>query len=567
MSLDAIRRLQESQKAEKHDENEVFGWDMAEVPDVKPRGFKAKRDAMQAKAKGANIDAQQAQGDDRQAEHDALMQECDRVSLLEIVREYTGESGKRNGNRYDFTLNPITDTHDDLSVYDDTNSFASYTEQLSAYRKNGKKYAGGNVLDFLELYHLHHGGGKTEAVKELHERSGCAFDPSRPSRAKPENAIDRDSGGDDGASAENDGFPPITPSMVIDTPKRAPVLIDGILREGHTLLVTARSKAGKTFLMLQLCVAVACGSKWLGKKCKQGRVLFVNPEVDPPSAENRLHDVAEAMNASLETVQSNVDFWHLRGHVQGIEDTARALRARVSRGEYKLIIFDSVYELYTGDENSADDARKFFHIIDRVSKNLDCAVAMTHHHAKGIRADLDALDRGSGSGVFGRKPDAPLDMIQVFPPNDDGATLEQGVTVWRVSDSGLREFVGIDPFNVFFKYPRHIVDYENVTAGWKPRSGQQSGGKKTGEKNKQKSEDRAQSCVTALLAEFVKRGKADGIPAKEAAEIVSAAIGETVKAQTLKTYVEKSEQLDVDQVSAKRWQVTPKETPPPSLDV
>lgn len=478
----------------------------------------------------------------------AMLAEFD---LLALIQSDTGETGRRSGGRIDFTSCPICGHRDCFSYFTKTNSWSCFGAS------NASGYEGGTAIEYYKATRT---DDDTEAVKWLREETGHPYQGKQSADDEPS----ANQGEQDGTS---DGFPPITPSMATEPPKRAPVMIDGILRQGHTLLVTARSKAGKTFLMLQLAVAVACGERWLGRDCRQGRVLFVNPEVDPPSAENRLHDVAEAMAASLEAVKENVDFWHLRGHVQGIKDTARALYARVKRGDYALIIFDSVYELYEGDENSADDARKFFHVVDEIAKRLDCSIAMTHHHAKGIRADLDALDRGSGSGVFGRKPDAPLDMIQVFPPSDDDTTLDPGVTAWRVSDSGLREFPGIDPFNVFFKYPRHLLDFDGVTSEWKPKSGYQAGGKKTGEKNKQKSSDRAERCITALLAEFVARGRADGIPATEAAEIVSESIGETVKAQTLKTYVEKSEQLDVDQVSQKRWQVTPKKSPPPSLEL
>lgn len=356
----------------------------------------------------------------------------------------------------------------------------------------------------------------------------------------------------------DDGFPPITKSRAAEPPRRAPVLIDGILRKGHTLLVTARSKAGKSFLMLELAVAVATGGKWLGRKCEQGRVLFVNPEIDPASAENRLHDVAEAMGADLGEVCAGVDFWHLRGHAQGIGETATALSLRARCGEYALVILDSVYELYSGDENSAEDAREFFHVIDGISKDLRCAVAMTHHYAKGMRADLDALDRGSGSGVFGRKPDAPLDMIQIFPPTGEAAS--EGVTAWRVSDSGLREFPPLEPFDVYFKYPRHVPVADDATADWKPKSGQQRGGSMTAEANKQKSANRASRCELAIAAEFIARGiGAEGIAASEAAEIVSDRIGETVKPQTLKNYIEVSDVFDVEQVSRQRWKVVPRQ--------
>lgn len=471
------------------------------------------------------------------------------VDLLGLIQSDTGEPGRKSGDRYDFKSCPICHHRDCFSYYPSTNSWSCFgASNLSGFE-------GGTALEYFKATRT---DDNTEAVKWLRESTGH---PYQGNADNPPEVMPADENGDD------DGFPPITRSQATDPPKRAPVLIESILRDGHVMLVTARSKAGKTFLMLELAVAVSCGMKWLGKQCKQGRVLFVNPEVDPLSAENRLHDVAEAMAAPLEVVRANVDFWHLRGHAQGIKETARALFARVKRGDYAIIVLDSVYELYSGDENSADDARQFFHHIDRIAKQLDCAVAMTHHHAKGIRADLDALDRGSGSGVFGRKPDAPLDLIQVFPPNGDDSNLDPGVTVWRVSDSGLREFPGLEPFNVFFKYPRHVVDYDNVTAEWKPKSGQQTGGRVTGAKNKQKSASRASDCVTALLSEFVKRGNSDGIPAKDAAEIVSRSIGETVKATTLKDYVASSDVLEVDQVSAQRWRVVPKQTPPPSLDV
>ena len=496
------------------------------------------------------------------AGHDQIMEMCSRVDLLALVRQDTGEAGKVSGNRVDFHTCPICGNHDDFSVYTDTNSFSCFAEDMAEHRKPGALSFGGNVCDYLRF--ARHDGDNVAAITELHELSGVPY-------------VRKDgAGGNDADSASNasteesdgDGFPPITQSKAVNPPARSPALIEGILRRGHILLVTARSKAGKTFLMLELAIAIACGLEWLGKRCQQGRVLFVNPEVDPPSAENRLHDVAEAMRADLDTVRQNVDFWHLRGHAQGIDDTARALFARVKRGDYALIILDSVYELYSGDENSADDAREFFHGIDRISKQLGCSVAMTHHHAKGIRADFDALDRGSGSGVFGRKPDAPLDLIQVFPPSDDDSALDEGVTVWRVSDSGLREFPSMKAFDVFFKYPRHLLVPDGMTDAWKPRSRQQDGGRQTGEGNKQKKADRARRCELAIAAEFIANGYgSDGISGSEAAEIASDAMGETVKAQTLKNYIEASEVFCVEQVSSNRWRCVPRRVAePPHLE-
>ena len=43
------------------------------------------------------------------------------------------------------------------------------------------------------------------------------------------------------------------------------------------------SKSGKSFLLMELCISIAEGSKWLGFPCRQGKVLYVNLEIDPAS--------------------------------------------------------------------------------------------------------------------------------------------------------------------------------------------------------------------------------------------------------------------------------------------
>lgn len=91
----------------------------------------------------------------------------------------------------------------------------------------------------------------------------------------------------------NDDLP--DPESLADTwadmPDLAPVLIDGLLRQGHKMLMAGPSKAGQSFALIELCIAIAEGSKWLGWDCIQGRVLYVNLELDRASALHRFKDV------------------------------------------------------------------------------------------------------------------------------------------------------------------------------------------------------------------------------------------------------------------------------------
>ena len=460
----------------------------------------------------------------------------EQVDLLSMIRDDTGESGYEASDYIAFHDCPICGHHDCFRYYPLTNSWHCFSES------NMSGYEGGSALEYFKATRNDNDTAAVAWLRDLtdHPYQGNAGEePTEPDVIK------------------TDDFPPITKSKIIEPPKRAPVLIDGILRHGHTLLVTARSKAGKTFLMLELGVAVACGKKWLGRKCDKGRVLFVNPEVDPPSAENRLHEVAKGMGVNMQTVANNFDFWHLRGHAQGIEETSRALFKRVTAGDYTLVIFDSVYELYTGDENSAEDARNFFHEIDGISEKLNCSIAMTHHHAKGSRSDMDALDRGSGSGVFGRKPDAPIDLMQVFPVSEDDIdNLDNDVTVWRVSDSGLREFPAMETFDVYFKYPLHFPVTDHATDGFVPRGqitdAQKSAAKVRKLNNDIKRKERELQIASYFIANGIGR---DGAPASE---VSREALG-GMKLDRLKNLVEQSEYFGTFKPSQNRLNIVPLE--------
>ncbi len=95
-------------------------------------------------------------------------------------------------------------------------------------------------------------------------------------------------------------------------PELSPCLIDGVLRMGHKMLIAGPSKAGKSFLQIELCIAIAEGKLWLGWQCARGRVLYVNLELDRASCLHRFRDVYESLGWRPEHLRS-IDIWNLRG--------------------------------------------------------------------------------------------------------------------------------------------------------------------------------------------------------------------------------------------------------------
>ena len=248
-----------------------------------------------------------------------------------------------------------------------------------------------------------------------------------------------------------------------DMPPLKPELIEGILRQGHKMLLASSSKAGKTFLLIELAIAIAEGRRWLGFKCKQGRILYLNMELDEASFDNRLKRVYEALGFEKRHPE-NIDIVHLRGQMENLDKLIPQINRTMKSRDYIAIILDPIYKLGIGDENAAEQVARFCNAVDKLA-NSGASVIYVHHHSKGAQGAKASMDRASGSGVFARDPDALLDMIELRIPEDrmDEMKAEYGekVTAWRL-DSTLREFERIDPVNLFFSYPIHELDAGGV---------------------------------------------------------------------------------------------------------
>lgn len=189
-------------------------------------------------------------------------------------------------------------------------------------------------------------------------------------------------------------------------------IIQGILRKGHKLTLTGPSKAGKSFDLLELVAAIASGGKWHGWQCIKGKALYVNLEVDKISALYRQRDIFVAKKIPFE-MRANIDYWNLRGKNKTLDKLAPKLIRRAMKQGYSIIILDPIYKILTGDENNAADMAEFTGLFDTITEQLQCAVVCCHHHSKGAQGSKRSADRGSGSGVFSRDPDAILDLIEL----------------------------------------------------------------------------------------------------------------------------------------------------------
>jgi len=213
------------------------------------------------------------------------------------------------------------------------------------------------------------------------------------------------------------------------------------LHKGSKLAFGGSSKAFKTWTLLDLAFSVAHGVDWLGFPTEQGKVLFVNFEIQPHAWQRRIAAIARAKKIELKP--GAIQLWNLRGHAADFRQLIPRIIERARREGFALIILDPLYKLYGSgtDENAAGDVAALLNSLERLAVETLAAVAYGCHFAKGNAAGKEALDRISGSGVFARDPDSLL----IFTKHET----EGAFTVEPI----LRNFAPVAPFAVRWEFP------------------------------------------------------------------------------------------------------------------
>lgn len=257
----------------------------------------------------------------------------------------------------------------------------------------------------------------------------------------------------------NDGLPPTVclDDMWCKELTFKPFIIDNLLRKQEKMILSGASKAGKSFALIELAVAIASGTKWLGYyQTIPSSVLYVNFEIDRASFIHRVANVAKALNLDTDTWNEwggSLRMWNLRGKAVPVDKLISTLIRRVKRSNIETIILDPFYKMQTGNENSARSIGEFCNNLDKICVECDVAIVYCHHHPKGDQSWKKPIDRASGSGAFSRDADVIMDIIELELPQD---IKEEETEAFRVTTI-TRNLAPTPPIDVWFNFPTHSL--------------------------------------------------------------------------------------------------------------
>lgn len=296
-------------------------------------------------------------------------------------------------------------------------------------------------------------------------------------------------------------------------------LVEGVLEVGGSALFVGESGVGKSFVVEGMGFAVASGGAWLGRKVRQGPVVYVAGEGGGGLAK-RIRALVEHSGRQ----SPPEDFYFFTQAVNLFDEASvrEAIRATEERcPKPALVVFDTLARSMVGaTENSAKDVGKVVDAIDDLRTRLGCAVIVIHHLDK-----KGKTERGSGS---------------LLAAVDAEFLLKKTGTDRRLENTKQRNFAEAEPIRIsLVQVAESLVAVEASTsvADWTKAARQE-------DKTDEKDEAIRQAIVDALN----KAGAKEGNPVNQTA-LLRGVSGNSKRKAELLHEMAADESSPVEQVS------------------
>ena len=169
-------------------------------------------------------------------------------------------------------------------------------------------------------------------------------------------------------------------------------LVKGILTRAETSFLLGESQSGKSFLCIDVALAICRGEDWFGRRVRRGGVIYQAGESAAGVRRKRLpayrrfHECGDE-DLSFVLLQNPVDFFNSDDDVNAFIDECLHWKS-VFRDPLELIVIDTFNKATPGaNENDGKDMGMVLARCERVRKATGAHVMLVHHlNAGGTKA-------------------------------------------------------------------------------------------------------------------------------------------------------------------------------------
>jgi len=172
-------------------------------------------------------------------------------------------------------------------------------------------------------------------------------------------------------------------------------VIEEKLRRQAKVAILGKWKAAKSFLAIQMGMAIAAGEEFLGFKTTASNVLYINFEISEEMFQQRVQDAHRVLGFDLSRFRY-VSINELCLDL-GTEELNAMLEQCLQEGfNVEVLIIDPRWKAITRDSNQDEVVRAFCVNLDRVIEKYKLTVIVIHHEGAATASDK----AGKGSTVF-----------------------------------------------------------------------------------------------------------------------------------------------------------------------
>lgn len=215
-------------------------------------------------------------------------------------------------------------------------------------------------------------------------------------------------------AAEPESLPALAPLDLAATHDEAiPWLLPDYLARGEAAILAGHAGAGKSIVALDLALAAATGTPFLGRELAGAplRVVYVDEEQPVATVRRRVARLLRGRGRELEELGDRLRYFHQPGLDLSRPEHVELIVAAVRDHRADLVIFDSFIR-FVGRLNPRDesDVATFFRGLAPLTRDLGAAVLWLHHRKKPQTGEAEGEQQFSVRG----STDLPAAVSEVF---------------------------------------------------------------------------------------------------------------------------------------------------------